>query len=113
MSIDADEMREIGNQGFEYEAVSVECGKILGRAERIDKLDAAHAVLKRLSDFQHVYSRCTHGCDMPGNDLYSGIAMSIVRDARVVLGPESEIPLTAGEMQEVLYAGHAALEGKK
>lgn len=73
-------------------------------------VDSAHAVLERLSDYQHVYSHYAHGCDMPGNDLYSGILIQIVRDARAILGPGSEVPLTAGEMQEILYAGYAALK---
>lgn len=69
--------------------------------------------LKRLSDYQHLYSHCTHGCEMPGNDLYSGILMSIVRDARAVLGPESERPLSGSDMELILSDGRRELDAKE
>lgn len=51
--------------------------------------DTAHdllAVAKALDGFQRDYDRATYQTDrMPGNDLYSGMAMRIVKAARAAI----------------------------
>src|ERR1035438_2182093 len=82
-------------------------------AEISPQLEAAHAVLKRLSDYQHLYAHYTWGDDMPGNWLYSGMAMAIVREARELLGPASEDKLTADQRDAILVRGHELSKTKE